>query len=303
MEEFHMRQAVKLISVGRHTRLGDILERAVTDISFETIRSDDVAKQNLEGERLLFAVSSDEFGENEALSALTRDVLSGKCSLADSVCAVIGDGERGGALHADLLKLLFALNGAGCAIMNHPCVEGSRDLKNLSSQTGDESTPPFELYRRQAESLVGRLLAFEPAESGNQRIRFASALESEGAARDWLEALGKEAAAHGAKLVSADDPADATLLLCENTRNTPDEATMRLIDSFDACTLSCIVASPRFGAEFYCMQILEQACLQGGCSLLPYAFTIYDGISAAQAFAVGAMFEKARNTVAKIAGN
>lgn len=295
-----MQQSIQLISVGRHTRLGDILERALEGVSFQSIHAEDFAQEKREHQRLLFAVSGDALGENEALSALTRDVLRGKCKLCGSVCAVVGDGEQGGALHANILQLLLALNSAGCAIINHPCVEASRDLKNLSYQTGDENTPPFELYCRQAGLLAERLLAFQPTETDDKRIRFVSALESEGNGRDWKDALGREMNAHGAKFAETDKPADATLLLCENTRNMLDGATVGLIGDFEEGELSCIVASQRFGSDLFCMQILEQACIQGAYSLASRAFTVFDGASAAEVLAVGAMFEKARHALVSI---
>jgi hypothetical protein len=290
-----MQHSMKLISVGRHTRLGDVLEHAVEGVSFETVRSEDFALANRKNQRLLFAVSSDAFSENEALSALTCDLLSGKCSLEGSVCAVIGDGEQGGALHADILKLLLAL---GCMLPNRPCLEASRDLKNVSVQDEGKGAPPFELYRRQARALVERLLAFTPAKNPEKRIRFVPTTEDEGAGHDWRSAIGREAAALGAELASDTVPTETTLLLCENKRNIPDEETIRRIDGLDKCALSCIVASPRFGADFYCMQILERACIQGVCSLAPHAFTVCEGVSAAEALAIGELLEKAKRAIA-----
>jgi len=295
-----MRQSIKLVSVGQHTRLGDILERALESVAFETVRSEDFAKQDWEKQKLLFAVSGDGFGQNEALQILTRGVLGGKCHLEGAVCAVVADAAQGGALHADVLKLLLALNGAGCAIVGRPCVEATRDLKNLSYETGDAGTPPFELYARQAQSLVERLTEFVPAKSDQKRLRFISALESEGAGHDWETALGREVSALGGALAGDGETADATLLLCENARNIPDEATLRMIDGLDACALSCVVASPRTGVDFYCMQILERACIQGACSLPPRAFTVCDGVSAVEALAVGAVFENVRRALAAL---
>ena len=295
-----MQQSIQLISVGRHTRLGDILECALEGVSFQSVRAEDFVEENREQQKLLFAVSGDALGKNEALSALTRDVLSGKCNLDGSVCAVVGDGEQGGALHANILQLLLALNSAGCAIIRHPCVEASRDLKNLPYQTGDEGTLPFELYCKQGRLLVERLLAFQSAETGDKQIRFVCALESEGIDRDWQDAITRVAGTHGCKLVQDDKPAEKVLLLCENASNAVDEATARRIDKLKACALSCIVASPRFGSDFYCMQLLEQACVQGVCELAPRAFTVFDGASASQVLAVGTMFEKARYVIATL---
>lgn len=295
-----MRQSIKLVSVGRHTRLGDILERAVEGFAFETVRAEDVPGKDMEKQKLLFAVSGDNHGGNEALSTLTRAILSGECRLNGSVCAVVGDDEQGGALHADILKLLLALNGAGGALVNRPCVEASRDLKNLPYQTGDESAPPFEQYRRQARLLTERLMEFEPAKNSEKRIRPVFALAEEGTVRDWQSALEREASARGGTIAPEGETAYTTLFVCENLRNIPDETTLRMLDGLGACTLSCIAASPRFGADFFCMQILERACLQGAASLAPRAFTICDGASAAEALAVGPIFEKVRHAIANL---
>lgn len=294
-----MRQSIKLISVGHHTRLGDILERAVENVTFETVRSEDFEKGDHDEQRLLFAVSGDEFGENKALSELTRNVRNGRCRVGGAICAVVADDEQGGALHADVLKLLLALNGAGCTIINHPCVEASRNLKNLSYASGDESTPPFELYAEQAHLLIERLIEFAPDEKRKKRIRFVSALESEGTGRDWRDAIGRAASACGGAFAGEDETPDIMLLLCENTRNMPGETTLQILDEDELRTLSCIIASPRFGADFYCMQLLERACIQGACSLAPRAFTVCDGVSAFEALAVGATFENVRRALEK----
>jgi hypothetical protein len=167
-----MHEKITIVSVGRHTRLGDVLERVVDGYPFQTSDGADSDLDDWTNQRILFAISGDDTGANESLHALTGRLLSGKRRLSGSVCAAIADGEQGGALHADVLKLLLAANGAGCAILNRPCVEASRDLKNISSMYGGRKGSAFERYGAHARALTQRLARYEALEATRAPLCF-----------------------------------------------------------------------------------------------------------------------------------
>ncbi len=223
--------------------------------------------------------------------------------MTGSVCAAVLDAVQSGETHAGLLRLLLAANGAGCTLMNHPCVEAGRDMKSIPLMYGGGRGAPFVLYARAVRALTERLAGFVPAEHAKKRVRFVSALESEGTSREWRTALERVPAQNGGAFVRDDEKADTTLLLAENTGNLPDETTLRALDDPRGGALRCILASPWFGAELFCMLVLERACLQGTFYLPPGAFTVLEGVSAAEAVLSRRDWEKVRRTLRALCPN
>lgn len=290
-----MRETITIVSAGRHTRLGDVLERAVDDLPFETADASALSGADWAGKRLLFAVSAEPSGANEALCALSGRILRGECDFTGSACAAVLDAAQGGGAHADLLKLFLAANGKGCTVLNRPCVEAGRDMKNISLMYGGGRNEPFGLYCAAARALTERLAGFAPGGSEKKRVRFVSALESDGTSREWRAALERELAQSGRSFADDDGgEADVTLLLAENADNLPDEKLLRALDDPSGRALRCIFASPWFGAELFCMLALERACLRGRFFLPPDAFIVLEGAGAAEALAVRETFEKAK---------
>jgi len=287
-----MRETITIVSIGGHTRLGDVLEGAVDGLPFETADAAALSGADWSNKRLLFAVSADAFGANEALGALSARVLRGECDFSGSVCTAVLDAAQGGNAHADLLKLLLAVNGAGCTLMNRPCVEAGRDMKSVPLMYGGGRGAPFVLYARAVRALTERLAGFAPAENGIGRVRFVSALESEGTSREWRTALERVLKQNSGAFAGDDEEADTTLLLTENTANLPDETILRALDDPRGGALRCILASPWFGAELFCMLVLERACLQGSFYLPPDAFTVLEGADAGEAVFSGDIWRK-----------
>ncbi|MEZ4508790.1 MAG: hypothetical protein R2881_03830 [Eubacteriales bacterium] len=125
-------EKIVVVSIGRHTRLGDVLERALKGVAFETTDAEGLFGAGYRNRRLLFAVSADQSGENTALRALTA-ALSGTPDCLDGcVCALIADGERGRAVRVDALRLLLSANAAGALILPEPILEGGAGLKRFS---------------------------------------------------------------------------------------------------------------------------------------------------------------------------
>ena len=304
-----MREEITIVSVGRHTRLGDVLERAVSKHKIETVGAAELSGADWQGRRLLFAVSCGEGGKDE-LPALIRRLNEGGCDLAGSVCAAVLDAGEDAGAHTELLRLLLAANGAGAWILQKPCVEASRDLKNIPAMYTTARGSLYERFCALAEALAERLSVFdparlttgqsedEPAENGAGRVRISLPLENAAAARDWRSALTREFVFRGMEPVEAENErAEHTFLLCENTSGLPDNKTLAVLDDPRGGGLRAAVASPRLGAELFALLVLDRACLQGSYTLEPKAFTLLEGVSAQEAFAGKAEFERVKGAI------
>ena len=73
-----LKNPITMISVGRHTRLGDVLEQALESLPFQSMETEELSGLNAAGARLLFAASADATGENEQLNRLTQRFRSGE---------------------------------------------------------------------------------------------------------------------------------------------------------------------------------------------------------------------------------
>ena len=292
-----MKQTIDLISLGRHTRLGDALEHALEGQSFQTITAEELAGAALTNRRLLFAASADSLGENADMRALTLELLRGGRDLSGSVCAVIADGEQGGALQLDALLLLQAANGAGAACISRPLFETGRDLRNLPPVSGGGRGTPFERYLALARSLALRLSGYEPPQGEKKRVRLISALES-GITQDWRGALARICADAGG-VFAENEEAENTILLCENTTGLPGERTLALLNGGSG-RLSCMVASPMAGGELYSLALLSQICARGDFSLTPNGITLFDGLSAGEALSGRLEMERVKTVVANL---
>lgn len=306
-----LQEEITIVSLGRHTRLGDVLERAVQKHKIETVEPAELSGADWSGRRILFAVSCGE-GENAELSALIRRLKNGECDLTNSVCSAVLDAGENASAHTDLLRLLLAANGAGAWILSKPCVEASRDLKNVPVMYGAGRGSLYERYCALGEMLAARLSAFDPArlapeepesetaENRAKRVRIALPLENAAAARDWQSALTRGFVFRGMEPVEAEnDPAEHTFLLCENTSGLPDAKTLAVLDDLRGGGLRVAVVSPHIGAELFALLMLDRACLQGSFTLEPKAFTLLEGVSAQEAFAGKAEFERVKKAVAE----
>jgi hypothetical protein len=303
-----LREEITIVSVGRHTRLGDVLERAVSKHKIETVSAAELSGADWQGRRLLFAVSCGEDGKDE-LPALIRRLNEGGCDLAGSVCAAVLDAGEDAGAHTELLRLLLAANGAGAWILQKPCVEASRDLKNIPAMYGAARGSLYERFCVLAEALSERLSAFDPARlvdepvsetAGNNanRVRISLPLENAAAARDWRSALTREFVFRGMEPVEAENErAEHTFLLCENTSGLPDAKTLAVLDDPRGGGLRAAIVSPRLGAELFALLVLDRACLQGNYCLKPKAFTLLEGVSAQEAFAGKAEFERVKGAM------
>lgn len=284
-------EKVIVVSIGRHTRLGDVLEFAIGDTAFVTIDADDFSRENWADQRLLFAVSADAAGENTQLHSLFTKLHKDRCSLEGCICAAILDGAQGTTAHLDALKLLLAANQAGASVLSRPMIESDKELRFFMS--GKE--PPFERYRAQARALTERLISADMSVPEHSRVRFSTALEG-GIAHDWRELLSRMIAERGGGLEDIGET-DETILLCENTDGLPGEKTLSLLNAKGALRL--LLASPSTGSDLYTFAVMERACLRGNYALPPRAVIAFEGMSAVEALASKREVERLKNAMTK----
>ncbi len=270
-------EKIVVVSVGRHTRLGDVLERALEDVAFETTEADALASADFRNRRVLFAVSADQSGVNTVLRALTAALIGAPDCLDGCICALIADGEQGGAVQIDALRLLLAANMAGALIPPKSLLESGAGLKRFSDGRGT----PFERYCAAARALVERLAGYEPVSADHPRVRLATLLE-DGAANDWHKLLARTAADVGGEFADSTE-AESTIMLCENATGLPDEATLSLLDG--SGRIRFWIASPEDGSELYLLALLERACVRGSYALAPRGVAVFDGLNAVEAIA------------------
>ena len=280
-----------VVSVGTHTRLGDVLEFAVCGLAFETVETEAFLRGSWQNRRVLFAISAEAHGENAQLRALAAGLRAGTCLLDGCQCAALSDGASGGDAHLDALGLLLAANAAGARVIAKPLLEGGRELRQFS---GGKDTP-FEHYRMLARELVARLCTDAPQAPTRALVRFLSALEG-GAAFDWRGFLARVVSQAGAEMEDIGTP-DETILLCENVDGLPDEKTLSLLTGKGVLRL--LIASPATGSELYTACLLERACLRGGYALAPHAVIVFESVSAVEAMASRAEMERVKGIFVK----
>lgn len=292
-----MEHRITLVSIGRHTRLGDVLEQALEGVSFRTMDIEEIADESTAQKRLLFAASADGCGENESMRRLTARLLRGECRLDGAVCALISDGEPGGAIQTDALKLLLAANRAGALCASQPLLESGRDLKRFSKLGGKARVTPFDAYTAQAKALIKRLSDVEVEWPEQPRFRVVSPLAG-GTAQDWRAVLARFVSEFGGKLTEEAN-AEGTILLAENTDGLPDERTLALLKRGSG-RLTCFVASPAIGGELYTLALLDQACVRGGYLLAPEGMLVFEGMSTVEAFASKVELERVKAGIRRV---
>jgi multimeric flavodoxin WrbA len=151
-----------LVSMGKHTRLGDALEHALNGIPFTTLRLDDLDTATLCNKRLLFTVSVDPSGIEPDYFRLLRHCRTQPDALRGSIGALLVDGE--GELYTKGLArtLAFTINMAGCRLPGKALVEATKSLKNFEVLSGVHGVDRFTAYRNATRALVERLMGHEP---------------------------------------------------------------------------------------------------------------------------------------------
>lgn len=147
-----------VLSLGRHTRLGDILEHALAERPFDVVTVDALADTELQNRRILFAVSLDAYGLSNDAAACMRYLRMHQTALEGATGALLLDGETELYTKDVARDLIFDANRAGCRFPVRPLVEATGSLRNFDVLCGVHGIDRYTAYRQATEALLVRLL-------------------------------------------------------------------------------------------------------------------------------------------------
>lgn len=144
------------------------------------------ADEKLQGKRVLFALSTDAGGMDESTLRLLRRLRRSPDAMQGSCAAVLLDGT--GEVYTKQLAqdVVLAANGAGCAFMGKPLVEGTGSLYNQHILARRLGLTPEQTYRVRARELVGRLEAFRQPQFRRPRLLMLHSSESGRSSTLWM---------------------------------------------------------------------------------------------------------------------
>ncbi|MDR0841440.1 MAG: NAD(P)H-dependent oxidoreductase [Christensenellaceae bacterium] len=166
-----MEQSLTVVSIGRHTRLTQALQYALSGVPHDMAIIDTEGDMPcLRGKRVLFALSVGAYGLSAELCRLLLHLRAQADALDGSVAALLIDGES--ELYTKQLAqmLVLSANGAGCCFIGKPLVEGTGSLANLAIHAGLRGGSLLNAYCETARGLVERLRAFQPPQYAKPRM-------------------------------------------------------------------------------------------------------------------------------------
>ena len=149
-------------------RMARILASALDGLDARFLRQGDDSAL-LRGQRILFAVSLDDAGQNDGLYRLLGQLRRDRGMLTGSVAGILTDG---GDLYTKSVsrELALAINQSNGTLVGRPLVEGTSDLRNFTVQAKNAGCELEEAYRLAAGDLCRRLLEFEPAKHSRPKL-------------------------------------------------------------------------------------------------------------------------------------
>ena len=142
----------------RESRMDQILSKALKNMDVQYIlKAEDLAKHDLRGKKILFAVCLSEAGINLEYYRMLEYFRKFPDCLESAVGGVIVDGS--GELYTKALarRLVFSANLAGCSFIGKPLVEATGSLHNFDVMSKVLGTDTLGAYQRQVEGLIHRL--------------------------------------------------------------------------------------------------------------------------------------------------
>ena len=173
---------IDVLMSGGSARLRETAAAALEETAHRFLSAGD----DLRGKRVLFALSTDEGGMDAPTLALLRRLRLEKNAMQGSCAAVLLDGA--GELYTKQLAqdVVLAANGAGCAFMGKPLVEGTGSLYNQHILAGRLGLTLKQTYRTRARELVRRLEVFQPPRFRRPRLLMLHASESGRSSTLWM---------------------------------------------------------------------------------------------------------------------
>ncbi len=142
-----------------NTRIDSVLTSALRDFKYTTINSvDEIDPAQIEGARMLFAVSLGKYGVNSTYTRLLFKLRSETDFLKGCISAILIDGDSELYTKSTGTELAFALNAAGSAIIGRPLVEGTGSLYNYRVQAKVLGVNNRGAYLAAVRDLIDRLV-------------------------------------------------------------------------------------------------------------------------------------------------
>lgn len=166
-----MRDELTVIAAGRHSRLEEVLEKALENVPFERFDiTDGQPLPPLQNRRVLFAVSVGIAGLDENVCRLLMMLRQCPDAMSGSCAALLIDGEGELYTKQTAQSLMLAANLAGCWLMGKPLLEATGSLQNLDIRARKLGLSHRQAYDVLAAQLVRRLRTFNVPPLCNPRL-------------------------------------------------------------------------------------------------------------------------------------
>ncbi|MBQ6518990.1 MAG: flavodoxin family protein [Anaerolineaceae bacterium] len=142
------------------TRMNNVLRAELFDVEYQTIH-DISSTDNLQGKRLLFAVSLGKYGFSSAYTRLLLQLRSNPGILEGCTSAMLIDSQSEFYTKSTATELAFAINCAGSALVGRPLVEGTGSLANFRTQAKVIGVDLKGAYMAAIRDMIVRLLSIK----------------------------------------------------------------------------------------------------------------------------------------------
>ena len=177
-------ESLTLVKIGRSARLERLLPAALAEFPVTELAAESIT--SAAGCRLLFLVSIDAYGPDEAFVRLLRTLRQHPGCLSGCIGGVIVDGVGELDTKQAARQLVLTANLAGCAFPGKPLVEGTGSLYNQHIQAIRLHLTWEQTYQWQMSQLAGRLLAFRMPEFKAPKLLMIHASDNRRSNTVWL---------------------------------------------------------------------------------------------------------------------
>lgn len=181
-----MKETLTLIPMGESPRLNALLGRALEGIPTETLTPEEFSQNALAGRRILFLISTDEFGPSPAFYAMVRWFRQHTNSLDGAIAGVVVDGQSELYTKCAGRTLVLAANLAGCLFPGKPLVEGTGSLYNQHILAKNLGLTWEETYAHRIRELAQRVLTFAPPAFDRPRLLMIHASDNSRSNTVWM---------------------------------------------------------------------------------------------------------------------
>ncbi|MEG1525438.1 MAG: NAD(P)H-dependent oxidoreductase [Clostridia bacterium] len=184
-----MPERLTILTLGKHTRLGDILAYALDGVDFNAVTAEEMKSTDLRGRRILFALSLDESGLADDFMCCIRYLRTHFQALDGATGAILVDSATELYTKEIARTLVFDANCSGCRFPGRGMVEATKSLKNFDVLCGVYGVDRYTAYQRAVRLLIERLCSDVPAQFERPKVLWLHASDK---ARSNAFALGSQ---------------------------------------------------------------------------------------------------------------